>query len=562
MDNGIAPNAKRLLWAGFMAILAAGVGFAIRGGILGIWSAKFGFTGLETGLINGAGFTGFCFGIIIGGLIADKIGYGKLVVVAFLLHALSAFVTFAANDGMATQTAFVILWTGTFIFALANGTLEAVANPLVATLFPEKRTHYLNILHASWPAGLVLGSFIGGYWGETLGWGWKTRLALFLVPTVIYGIMFLGQHFPKSEASQKGLKLGEMLTDVGIIGAAVVGFLVGLFVKDGLGPLMGGLTSSPFFSSNAWTYISIAIGVGVWLTLSNLSRWAVGAWLLFTLFVVHALVGAVELGTDGWIQNITGNFLTTQQGTLLFVFTSAIMFALRFCADFIEKRMGLSPLGILLVCAMLACVGLNLAAGIAAFGGALGALAVYAVGKTFFWPTMLAVASDRFPRTGAVAISIMGGIGMMSAGLIGSPGLGYAKDRFASESLQTANVAVYETSKVAEPRGWLFFGKVNAIDGRKLGEVQTKLQTARQELAKTGVNDPKAALERLTPEERAIYEASIQGDRKTLRADSFIPAAMAVIYLLIILYFKSIGGYKPIHIAQTTERQTAEAKAV
>src|SRR5881227_4272886 len=95
-NEGIAPNAKRLLWAGFMAILAAGVGFAIRGGIFEISRAKFGFTGLEVGLINGAGFTGFCFGIIIGGIIADKIRYGKLVVVAFALHVLSAFVTFGA----------------------------------------------------------------------------------------------------------------------------------------------------------------------------------------------------------------------------------------------------------------------------------------------------------------------------------------------------------------------------------------------------------------------------------------------------------------------------------
>jgi MFS family permease len=558
----IAPNAKRLLWAGFMAILAAGVGFSIRGGILGIWSATFGFTGLETGLINGAGFTGFCFGIIIGGLIADKIGYGKLVIVAFALHLLSAFVTFAPSAGMASRTAFVYLWSGTFIFALANGTLEAVANPLVATLFPQNRTHYLNILHASWPAGLVLGSFIGGYWGETLGWGWKTRLALFLIPTAIYGIMFLGQHFPKSEASQKGLKLGEMLSDVGIIGSAVVGFLVGLFFKDGLGPLLGGLTNSAFFSSNAWIYISIAVGAAVWLSLSNLSRWAMGAWLLFTLFIAHALVGAVELGTDGWIQNITGNILTTKQGTLLFVFTSAVMFSLRFCADFIEKRIGLSPLGILLTCAILACIGLNLASGIAAFGGAMGALLVYAVGKTFFWPTMLAVASDRFPRTGAVAISIMGGIGMMSAGLIGSPGLGYAKDRFASEALQNNDAQVYAANKVAEPKGWLIFKPVNAIDGKKLGEVQQKLQTARAELAKTGVADPKAALDKLTPEERAIYEGSIQGDRKTLKADSFIPATMAVMYLLILLYFKSIGGYKPVHIVPVTEQQAAEAKVV
>src|SRR4026208_414529 len=157
----IVPNAKRLLFAGFMAIFAAGVGFAIRGGIFGDWVRAFNFTGLETGLINGAGFSGFCFGIIIGGVICDKIGYGKLVIAAFALHALSAFITFAPSAGMAQSAAYNYLFWGMFIFALANGTLEAVANPLVATLFPQNRTHFLNILHASWPAGLVIGSALG-----------------------------------------------------------------------------------------------------------------------------------------------------------------------------------------------------------------------------------------------------------------------------------------------------------------------------------------------------------------------------------------------------------------
>src|SRR5450631_2471632 len=93
-NEAIAPNAKRLLWAGFMAILAAGVGFAIRGGIFANWGKEFGFTATQLGAIGGMGFTGFCFGIIIGGVIADKIGYGKLVMVAFACHILSAFVTF------------------------------------------------------------------------------------------------------------------------------------------------------------------------------------------------------------------------------------------------------------------------------------------------------------------------------------------------------------------------------------------------------------------------------------------------------------------------------------
>ena len=99
--DAIAPNAQRLLWAGFLAILAAGIGFGIRGGILATWAADFGFTGAQLGAIGGAGFTGFCFGIIIGGLVVDKIGYGKLIVAAFLFHVLSAFITFAATKGQA-----------------------------------------------------------------------------------------------------------------------------------------------------------------------------------------------------------------------------------------------------------------------------------------------------------------------------------------------------------------------------------------------------------------------------------------------------------------------------
>ena len=551
-NNQAAANAKRLLWAGFTAILAAGVGFAIRGGILDVWKAKFGFTGLETGLINGAGFTGFCFGIIIGGIICDKIGYGKLVIAAFGLHVLSALITFGAMDGMTTKTAFVYLWTGTFLFAVANGTLESVANPLVATLFFHNRTHYLNILHASWPAGMVLGGLANTWVAD---WNWKARLALFLIPTAIYGLMFLGQHMPKSEASEKGLKLGDMFKDVGMAGSAVVAFLLALFVKDGLGPLLSGFTGSEFFgftqnipgASQTWFYISIAVGLAVWLAFANLSRWATGSVLLLVLFIAHALVGAVELGTDGWIQSITNNLFGEGRGAKLFVLASIIMFALRFCADFIEKRMGLSPVGILLTCAVLACIGLNL---IAASNGLIvvgGAMMVYAIGKTFYWPTMLAVASDRFPRTGAVAISMMGGIGMMSAGLIGSPGLGYAKDRFAGSELQNTDAALHSQYKAEKPSKWLFFGQVNGIDGKKLGEVKGALADIRKA-------DPKAtldsALDKLQPAQKSVLMSDMKGDRETLVADSFLPAAMAAIYLFLLVYFKAIGGYKPVHIGE------------
>src|SRR6187399_3003070 len=234
----IASNAPRLLWAGFLAILAAGIGFGIRGGILANWAADFGFTGAQLGAIGGAGFTGFCFGIIIGGVVVDRVGYGKLVVAAFLFHVLSAFITFAATEGQAQDTAYMFLYLGTFIFSLANGTLEAVANPLVSTLFPRNRTHYLNILHASWPAGLVIGGLIGWILGEGMHVSWKIQLGLFLVPTVLYGIAFLGQKFPKSEASIKGLSVGEMLQEVGLLGALVTCSTDSAFIIDQLGVIL------------------------------------------------------------------------------------------------------------------------------------------------------------------------------------------------------------------------------------------------------------------------------------------------------------------------------------
>ena len=564
-NGGLASNANRLLWAGFLAILAAGIGFAIRGGFIDNWKAEFGFTDTEIGNISGMGFTGFCFGIIIGGVICDKIGYGKLVVAAFLLHVLSAVVTFAPSPGMSKDTVNQLLTWGSFIFAFANGTLEAVANPLVATLFFRNRTHYLNILHASWPAGLVLGSASGWVLDDLMHVHWKYQFALFLIPTVLYGLMFFGQHFPKSEASQKGLSLGEMFKDVGILGGAVVCVLIAQFFISILTPWLTPAGASPSQAQNA-TYISQAVGYGIggilWLGIGFLTRFSIGSPLLFILFVAHAMVGAVELGTDNWIQNITGNLLTSEQGKWLFVFTSLTMFVLRFCSEFIEKKLGLSPVGILLVCAILACLGLNMTSRIESFGFALVALSVYGVGKTFFWPTMLAVASDRFPRTGAVAISIMGGIGMMSAGLIGAPGLGYFKDRYSGEELSKVDATLFAEYKAANPSKFLplIFPDSTGIDGKKLGDIQKKLQDARDEMKKAGNTDPKAAFDKLTPAELTVFQASITGDRRTLVADSLIPAAMAVIYLGLMIYFASIGGYKPVHIETTgTELGTAES---
>ncbi len=549
MSNSNDVNRMRLLWAGFMAILAAGVGFAIRGGIFDNWGGEFGFTGAQLGAIGGAGFTGFCFGIIAGGVVADKIGYGKLVILAFATHVLSAFVTFAASS---PDNAYAFLFWGMFLFAYANGTLEAVANPLVATAFPENRTHYLNILHASWPAGLVLGGIIGWTLDDKFEWHWKWQLALYLVPTVLYGLMFLGQKMPKSEAAQKGMSIGDMFKDVGILGGIVICYLLAMFFGGMFTDILTGNDATPEEAAAAGQtakYIGYGIGFALLVVIGVMTKFSVGSFLLFSLFVVHALVGAVELGTDQWAQNITGNLFTSEQGKWLFIWTSAIMFALRFCAEWIEKYLKLSPVALLFVCSLLAFIGLQLAGGMSTVMMAFGALGIYAIGKTFFWPTMLAVTSDRFPRTGAVAISIMGGIGMMSAGLIGSPGLGYLKDRYAGEELAKTDKALFDEYKTEKPSSFLNMDwtKTAALDG-------TKLQAA-----KDSVNAAKAEVEEPDPQLLKVVEADQKGDRATLKADSLIPLAMAVIYLLMMLYFKTVGGYKVVHIDE--EHSVSEGEA-
>jgi hypothetical protein len=203
----------------------------------------------------------------------------------------------------------------------------------------------------------------------------------------------------------------------------------------------------------------------------------------------------------------------------------------------------LSPIAILFTCSLFAIVGLLSCSAVTTLTVAFGAVLLYSIGKTFFWPTMLAVVGDRFPRTGAVAMSIMGGIGMLSVGQIGGPGLGYAKDRFTAEHLEEkGQKAILEANKAEKPSGLLgLFKEVSALDGAKMQAAQKLAEKEKHD----GVTADKS---QLTADQKAMVEAIIAGARKTLKADAALPVGMAVIYLLLLFYFKSAGGYKAVKI--------------
>ena len=546
---GIVPNASRLLWAGFMAILAAGVGFAIRGGILGQWAEQYGFTQTELGAITGGGLTGFGIIILLSSLIADRIGFGPLMLAAFVMHLVSAGLTLATGAAFAAggkPLAFQCLFWGMFLFAIGNGIAEAVVNPLVAALFPKNKTHYLNILHAGWPGGLILGGLASYFMAgneTTKAISWQIQISLFLVPVALYGLMMIGQRFPKSEASSSGVSYRDMLGELGLAGAAVICCLLALFFKSDLG---------------LSAILSAGIAAGLLVVFGASTGFRFGHLLLAFLLLVHAMVGYVELGTDSWISKITGAIMANKaNGLLLFVYTSSLMFILRFFAGPIVEK--ISPLGLLAVSAIFGAIGLAL------LGSAEGALmcvvaaTVYGIGKTFLWPTMLAVVSEQFPKGGAITIGAAGGVGMLAAGLLGGPGIGFLQDKNASENLQAANAAVFERYRAPKENEFLSF-RAAGLDGTKVGILEDGGKEAERALAlmKKDQVKPEAveAQQKLVDwwtgtaaatsgEDKPLVEAAgLFGGRQALKLTALVPATMFLCYAALLVWFQARGGYR------------------
>lgn len=492
----------RLLWASFFTIVAAGVGFAVRGAVLVDWGNQFGFTMTELGTITGGGFVGFGIIIILFSLIADKVGYKPLIALAFFLHILSLIITISTAyvfESMGREAAYWCLYSGTFLFAVGNGICESVINPLVATLYPKNKTHYLNILHAGWPGGMILGGLLSVAFHDYLAW--EVLMGFFVIPVFIYGIMIFKEKFPMSEAKAASVSYKVMLLQ---------------FISP----------------------------------------------VLLFLLVLHALVGYVELGTDMWIQNITGNILESgSKGIMLFVYTSALMFVLRFFAGPIVHR--ISPLGLLFISSVFAAFGLFILGNSTTGTVMVLAVTIYGVGKTFFWPTMLGVVGERFPKGGAIAMGVIGGIGMLSAGLLGGPGIGYKQDYYASEKIKLEAPESYDRYKADHDNHFLIFKPIKGLDGSKVAVLKDDGTQLRSDIMRwessgnelssnanlSSLNEwwnetKEYASEDIMP----VSEAGFYGAGKALILTALVPAAMAVGYFLLILYFRRQGGYKQVEI--------------
>ena len=505
-NTSAAPDMK-LFYACFVALITTSFGFILRALILPEWGREFNLTQTQLGEIAGVGLWPFAISIVLFSLVIDKIGYKTAMVFAFLCHIASAVLTIFANG-------YWMLYLGTFIVALGNGTVEAAVNPVVATMFPREKTKWLNILHAGWPGGLVLGGILALLMGADAKWEYK--IALILLPTAAYGIMMFSRRFPLNERVQAGVTYKEMLQEVGAIGALII---VSLIVFQ-LGAVF------------EWSLIINIILILVITVLFGMYTRSFGKPLFIILLLIMIPLATTELGTDSWITDLMTpamNELGVQAGWVL-VYTSAIMFVLRFFAGPIVHKV--SPLGLLAICSAIAALGLymlSFSAGVMI----LVAATIYGLGKTFFWPTMLGVVAERFPKGGALTLNITGGLGMIAAGVIGAGILGFIQDKSIDKNIlayDNANNTNLHATYVTESKTSLF-GDYQALD-------QSKLAMA-------------------SPEDNNTVSSIRDTAKKTaLRDIVLFPIIMFVSYVALILYFRSQGGYKAVLVKAVSTRRT------
>lgn len=195
-------KSSRLFAASCIALIVTAMSFALRGEAAGAWAVEFGLSHEQVGWINGTAFWGFTLAMIFGGPLCDALGLKCIAAIAFVGHIAGILLTIFAWD-------YWSLYAGTLIFGIANGSVEAACNPLIATLYPNDKTTKLNHFHVWFPGGVVIGGLLAFALGHA-GLGWKIQFAAMLVPTVIYGAMFLGQVFPRTERVESGVSTGAM----------------------------------------------------------------------------------------------------------------------------------------------------------------------------------------------------------------------------------------------------------------------------------------------------------------------------------------------------------------
>ena len=527
-DSKTVPyNRTRLFVASCVALVTTAMTFAIRGDVLNDFGREFSLSNQLMGWITLVGIWGFPIAILIGGPLCDYVGMGRLLRTASLGHVLGVILTILSPIG-----GYPMLLAATLVLGLSNGLVEAVINPLAATMYSDQKTHKLNMLHAFWPAGLVIGGVLAMLisLGFGLGHGatdaivslsWKIKYGTILISAILYYVLLIGQKFPSTERVQAGVSGGEMF------------------------------------------------------------REALRPGFIFLLFCM-CLTAITELGPDGWIGAVMSKTVHMQTGGIIFlVYTSGFMFILRFFAGPLVKR--LTPAGLLACCAALSAIGLFWLSFSFTAGMAFLAATVFAFGKTFFWPTMLGVTSERYPRGGSLLLAMMGAVGNFAAGGA-APIMGQINDAHTLSSISSpavrdsvvgkegqfnvrAAVNLEALAKKPDPVGELnsVVAAIKAAEARGPVTIETLPDNVKDYVkGGDGAYDPRfaATLEALAAKPNpaedisasaaALSEAEKQGAASSFRYVAVLPVVLVVLFGVMFIFFVTKGGYRPVHVSDET----------
>ena len=339
MDSTISK--KILFNASCIALIVTAMTFAIRAGILVELGNDFNLNNKQLGWINSMAFWGFPVATIFGGLLYNYFGPKKLLVFAFIAHLFGLILTIYASG-------FTLLLLSSFLIGFANGSVEAACNPLIADMYTSNRTTMLNKFHVWFPGGIVIGALATNFM-NAFGLGWQLKIAIMIIPTLIYGFMFFKAIFPKSE---------NIDTD----------------------------TSNNIKSLFSLLFIFIA--------------------------VCMTLTATTELGTQQWLQPLLEK--SGANPMLILAMTTGIMAVGRYFAGPIVHK--LNPIGVLFMSAIVSTVAIyfmSIADGNALYGASI----LFAFGVCYFWPTMIGFVAEYIPKTGALGMSLVGGMGMFATGI-------------------------------------------------------------------------------------------------------------------------------------------------
>ena len=455
-----------------IALVTSAFTFAVRGDILQEMGDSFALTQERKGGIEGAVFIGMALSMFFGGFVCDLLGIRRIMFLAFGSHLLGSLATIFASFFMNSlaaifettpDTAYYWLYGSSMLMGCGNGFTEVGINPLIATLYPGKKTHYLNILHAWWPGGLVIGGLLAQVViRRALPEGlatldmWQISLCLIALPAVVYGAMLIPAKFPMTERVESGVSTRDMFKEC----------------------------ARPLFLI-----------------------WA----------ICMLLTAATELGPQKWQESVMRSTANIS-GTLILVYTSGMMFVLRHFAGPIAHR--LSPVGMLTCSAALAGIGLFLLSYANDAFSAFGYATIFGLGIAYFWPTMLGVTAERFPKGGALALALMGSVGNLSISQV-LPQMGRIVDSYAVHYVE-ANGDTATAEKV--------------LTKDKDGRFVSVNQVAVERMSKTSQGNVGVELAKA---------AQSEGYRMAFRWVSLLPVLLIVMFTGVILYDRSLGGYKP-----------------